>query len=412
MDAFQRAVVPHADRYAAARAYVSGQPFRATARLLYAVVPGRGVVSNEPEALGLRDAGEAGAASRAEAAQARALLDAPPGRATRPFPDVGDLRLLVRTAGGVRFGVGEPLQNVHRAQEGIGRAFVLAGGLALVAALALAAALSYGLTRPLRRMAAVADRVDGGDLAPRMDAHGPRDELRHLATAFDTMLDRLQDAFDRQAAFVADASHELRTPLTVIRGQLEVLARDPDPSPEDVRHVSALVTTEVQRMSRMVDDLLVLAAPTVHLRDVELAPFVAELVDVARATLPDRELELGPVTRVTVRADPDRLAQAVRNLVRNAAEHTAPGGHVRVSASAGARTVTLAVDDDGPGIPPAERDRVFDRFHRLRGTGHKSGGAGLGLSIVRAIAEAHGGRAAAAASDLGGARMTVELPRG
>ena len=165
-------------------------------------------------------------------------------------------------------------------------------------------------------------------------------------------------------------------------------------------------------MSRMVDDLLVLAAPTVHLRNVELAPFVAELVDVAQATLPDRELELGPVAPVTVRADPDRLAQAVRNLVRNAAEHTAAGGHVRVSATAGARTVTLAVDDDGPGIPPAERDRVFDRFHRLPGTGHTSGGAGLGLSIVRAVAEAHGGRAVAGASDLGGARMTVELPRG
>ena len=260
MDAFQRAVVPHDDRYAAARAYVSGQPFRATARLLYAGCPaGRG----QQRAGGARPARRRGGRGRQprRGRAGPALLDAPPGRATRPFPDVGDLRLLVRTAGGVRFGVGEPLQNVHRAQEGIGRAFAWPG------ARARARPRARGRAQ-LRAHPAAAPDGGGGRPGgrwrprPRMDARGPRDELRHLATAFDTMLDRLQDAFDRQAAFVADASHELRTPLTVIRGQLEVLARDPDPSPEDVGHVSALVTTEVQRMSRMVDDLLVLAAPT------------------------------------------------------------------------------------------------------------------------------------------------------
>jgi signal transduction histidine kinase len=401
-------VLGRRDRVAAARAYVGAQPFRATTRLLFAVVPGHAAVSNEPELFGVRDDGEGRRTTSREAREAVAVLTAEPGLRTAPFPDVGDLRLLVRVRDGVRFGVGEPLENLERTQRGIRRTFVVAGGVGLVAALLAAAALSFGVLRPLHRMAGIADRVGEGDLAPRMGASGPRDEVRALASAFDLMLDRLQDAFDRQTAFVADASHELRTPLTVIRGQVEVLARDPDPAPDDVRHVERLVLAEVERMGRMVDDLLVLAAPTVHRRPVRLRGLLRDLVDGFRPTA-DRRFELGEAPEITLEADPDRLAQAIRNLVRNAIQHTASGGRIRLAAEAVGGRVRILVDDDGPGIAPEQRERVFDRFHRVAGE-RRTEGAGLGLSIVKAIAESHGGRAWAEASpDLGGARLVVEL---
>jgi signal transduction histidine kinase len=409
MSAFARTVTASPDPYRAARRYVESQPFRASTRLLFADVPGHPTLSNEPELVGRHENAESTAVTGGEARAARAVLGAPDGLSTRRYPDVGDLRLLVRRAGGVRFGVGEPLESLARTRRGIEGTFLTAGVLALALALLAGVALSFGVTRPLRRMAAIADRVGEGDLAPRMGSGGPDDEVHHLATAFDTMLDRLGDAFDRQTAFVADASHELRTPLTIVRGQLEVLARQPAPSVEDVRHVEGVVLTEVKRMTRMVEDLLLLAAPTVHKQPIQLSSLLRDVLD-ATASTEDRDMQLGPVPDIVVQADADRLIQALRNLLRNAVEHTAPGGIVRLSATHAPRVVRIAVDDDGPGIPPQERSRVFDRFHRAASQSRTATGAGLGLSIVQAIAEAHGGRALAEASSLGGARMIVELP--
>src|SRR4051812_17844451 len=174
-------------------------------------------------------------------------------------------------------------------------------------------------------MARIAARVDAGDLSPRMAQTGRRDEVRALADSFDLMLERLEDAFARQRAFASDASHELRTPLTVIRGQLEVLARIPDPSPADVSHAERLVRTEILRMERLVEDLLVLARADerefLRRRAVDLEPFAAELLDGFRATA-DRRFEFGGVPPGTLEVDPDRLAQALRNLLRNAVEQT------------------------------------------------------------------------------------------
>ncbi|MFL5887411.1 MAG: ATP-binding protein, partial [Thermoleophilaceae bacterium] len=332
---------------------------------------------------------------------------------------VGDVRLLttplVRAGRRVAtLGVGEPLESTERAQRGVAGTFLVAGTLTLLAALVAAFFVAARTARPLGRMAAVAARVDGGDLSPRMEASGPQDEIRVLAESFDHMLDRLEDAFERQRDFVADASHELRTPLTVIRGQLEVLARQPDATAEDVRRVEGLVRTEVLRMQRLVDDLLVLARADgrefLHTRNVDLPPLAAELVDGLRATA-DRRFELGDVPDGTIVADPDRLAQALRNLLRNAIEHTHPGGVVRLAASARGGRVTITVDDDGPGIPPEHRERVFDRFHRTDPARSRAeGGMGLGLSIAQAIVVAHGGEIRAEESPAGGARMTIELP--
>jgi two-component system, OmpR family, sensor kinase len=405
--------------------YVHNQPFRASSTLLFAIVPGAGTSTNRPELFGHArpDNGETPAEQAQENRLSRQLLRTPPGYATLALPDVGNLRLLKRVVhlrGGpsVTIGVGEPLASVAHAQNGVARAFILAGVLALVGALLGAYLIGTRLSRPLRRMAAVAARVDAGDLHPRIhDLGGQGEEVRVLAEAFNHMLDRLTDAFDSQRAFVADASHELRTPLTVIRGQLEVLAAQTGPSGAEVRRVERLVQAEIARISRLVDDLLLLAkaeqAQFLRIEPIELESYVRELWD-GMSLLAERRFELGPVPSGTLRADPDRLAQALRNLIGNAIDHTlAERGLVRmlVEIAPGGR-IRFVAEDDGPGIPAVQRERVFDRFYRTDAARDRaSGGTGLGLAIVRAIVEAHGGLVAGGRSPEGGARIEIELPR-
>jgi two-component system OmpR family sensor kinase len=409
---------------AAATRYVRDQPFGVSSTLLFAIVPGGGTSTNRPELLGraVPDAGETLAQQAQENLVSARLLTVGEDYSTVAFPDVGNLRLLkhrVRLPGGllVTVGVGEPLASVSHAQRGVARAFVLAGILALVGALLASYLIGTRVSRPLRRMAGVAARVDAGDLHPRIhDLGGAGHEVGVLADAFNHMLDRLTDAFASQRAFIADASHELRTPLTVIRGQLEVLAAQPSPSGAEVRRVERLVQSEIARISRLVDDLLLLAnaEQTQFLRteSIDLAPYVHEQWD-AMSLLARRHFELGPVPVGTLKADPDRLAQALRNLVANAIEHTSEGmGLVRMRVERGRRGhIIFIVEDDGPGIPADQRERVFDRFHRTdAGRDRASGGAGLGLAIVRAIAEAHAGGVAAGRSVEGGASVELDLP--
>jgi two-component system, OmpR family, sensor kinase len=230
------------------------------------------------------------------------------------------------------------------------------------------------------------------------------------------MLDRLSAAFAGQRAFVADASHELRTPLTVIRGQLEVLAAQPDPPLEEVRRVERLVQAEVSRITRLVDDLLLLAKSEetqfLHVQAIDVRPYIADLWDGMSLTA-KRRFELSEIPAGTLHADPDRLAQALRNLARNAIEHTAnPDGLVRLDVEQIATDrVRFAVADDGPGIPPDQRELIFDRFHRTDSARDRaSGGTGLGLAIVRAIVLAHSGRVAAGERPGGGAKVELELP--
>jgi two-component system, OmpR family, sensor kinase len=413
---------------AAASRYVRSQPFSASSTLLFAVVPGAGTSTNRPELLsrGAPDDGESASEQEQENRLSERLLSARGGYATLALPDVGNLRVLkrsVRVPGalgrGVRamVGVGEPLAPVARAQQGVARAFVLAGLLALAGALLGAYLIGARLSLPLRRMAAVAARVDAGDLHPRI--HGPGGEgfeVRVLADAFNHMLDRLTAAFAAQREFVADASHELRTPLTVIRGQLEVLAAQDDPAPREVRRVERLVQAEVARMTRLVDDLLLLAKAEqgrfLRVEPIELPAFVQELWHGA-TLLGARRFQLEEVPEGTLLADPDRLAQALRNLLANAIEHTAvERGLVRLRVTGASDRVRFVVEDDGPGIPADQRERVFDRFHRTDGARDRaSGGAGLGLAIVDAIAQAHRGRALAGVAEAGGARIELELPR-
>jgi two-component system, OmpR family, sensor kinase len=409
---------------AAAARYVRAQPYTASSTLLFVLVPGSATVSNHPEVFGAV-AGENGESQAEQARENRAAqeLQRPHvGYSTARVPDVGGMRIREQAVqlGAVRVvvGAGEPLALVESAQHDVARAFLLAGGIVLVLALVASYLAGARVSAPLRRMAAVAARVDAGDLGPRMDVAGARrDEVQVLAESFNHMLDRLAEAFSLQREFVADASHELRTPLTVIRGQLEVLAAQDDPPADEVRRVERLLQAEITRLSRLVDDLLTLtqAERTDLLRPepIELAEFVAELWDGVSLTA-NRRFEQGDVPEGVLIADPDRIAQALRNLARNAIEHTTEdSGLVRLEVErVGRDRVRFAVVDDGPGIAASERERVFERFHRVdAGRAAGAGGAGLGLAIVRAIAEAHGGQVQATDTlDGHGARIELLLP--
>jgi signal transduction histidine kinase len=308
-------------------------------------------------------------------------------------------------------GESTPLSPVEDAQAEVESTFFVAGALTLAAALLAGYLLAARTAAPLRRMAATATAVDGGDLTPRIGAEpSAAVEVRTLADAFDRMLDRLDDAFSRQRRFVSDASHELRTPLTAIRGQLEVLARGEQVEPADVRRVEGVAMVEMARIERLVDDLLTLArldeeAP-LQRREVSIDPFLRRLAEDESVC----EVAIGEIPRGTLRADPDRLTQVIRNLLANARRHAGPSGQVAVSAKASGSRLTIRVEDDGPGIDPLERERVFDRFHRSeKSRDRHSGGSGLGLAIARSIVELHGGRIWIEDSPLGGARVAFEL---
>jgi two-component system OmpR family sensor kinase len=300
---------------------------------------------------------------------------------------------------------------IAEAQSDAEKALVVAGGAALVAALLAGYLLAARTASPLRRFAATAAKVDGGDLSPRLEADpASATELRVLAEAFNGMLDRLDRAFARQRQFVSDASHELRSPLTAIRGQLEVLARSETPSAAEVRRVEAIAMTEMGRVERLVEDLLALAqldegvGPSLH--RVPADSFLRGL-----AGAPPKDTELGEMAGGSIEIDPDLIAQVVRNLLANAHRHAAPNGQVVLSSKDDGNGLVVSVDDDGPGVPTAERERVFDRFHRNEPARDRtSGGSGLGLAIARSIIALHGGRIWIEDSPLGGARVSFALP--
>jgi len=300
---------------------------------------------------------------------------------------------------------------IESAQADTERAFLLAAALTLGAALIAGYLVAARMAAPLRRLAQTAATVNAGDLTPRTRVDPTAvAEVRVLAESFDHMLDRLAEAFSRQRRFVSDASHELRTPLTAIRGQIEVLGRSEQVDREAVRRVERTVLTEMARIERLVDDLLTLArldeGLALERQTISVDPFVQGLVDADPGAASVGELPGG-----TLEADPDRLAQAIRNLLGNARRHAGPAGEVAVGASAEDGSLTIWVDDDGPGIPAAEREEVFGRFYRSEAArDRRSGGSGLGLAITRSIVEAHGGRVWAAESPLGGARVAFELP--
>ncbi len=278
------------------------------------------------------------------------------------------------------------------------------------------AAAAWWLTalalRPLQRVAADVRRRDEQSLEP-LSTIGQPDEVAPLVRALNALLLRLGRSLDTQRAFVADAAHELRSPLTALKLQLQLLQRADNPAGHDA--ATAALASGIERASRLVEQLLTLArtepgAAAAAPQRLELGELVREAVAdtvplaLARGTV----FELSADTPVWVEGERAALAAMVRNLADNAVRYSPPGGRVELRVWTDDGAAVLQVDDAGPGIPQAERERVFDRFYRRGQT--DEAGTGLGLAIVRGVAQRHGATLALDASPLGGLRVTLRLP--
>jgi two-component system, OmpR family, sensor kinase len=287
-----------------------------------------------------------------------------------------------------------------RVVVGVGLGMLLVGSV-------LAWLLADRVLRPVTNVTEAARSISGGDLSRRIPDAG-HDEIGVLTQTFNDMLARLETAFANQQRFVNDAGHELRTPITIVRGHLELLEDDPQERAETL----ALVMDELDRMSRIVDDLLTLAKweQPDFLRPAafELGAFADDVLAKASAIGP-RDWQLDAVTDATVVADRQRVTQALMQLAQNAVQHTEEGDEIGLGVFAGNGEMRFWVRDTGPGIPFEEQAHVFDRFYRAGGE-RRSEGAGLGLSIVQAIAGAHGGRIELASVPGSGATFTIILP--
>jgi signal transduction histidine kinase len=290
---------------------------------------------------------------------------------------------------------------------------MLVGGPALLLLASLAGyALAALALRPVERMRVRAEGIWTHGLHSRLPRTGARDELDRLAATLNESLDRVESGVQREQGFVADASHELRTPLTVLRAELELLGSGPEVSTEELRAEITSAIEEVDRLAELADDLLLLARADGAELEVSAEPIrvgpVLERIGRRLAVLDTGTIEVvEPDPELWVRASEPRLEQALLNIAENALRHG--NGWARIEAHRAGDDVEVHVLDDGPGFPGGFAGSAFDRFSR--GERARTGdGAGLGLAIVRAIAEAHGGRAGAANRPGAGADVWLSLP--
>ena len=395
----------------AATNFIAAQRYHAEALIIAVQARGGRTVSNNADVVAREERREQSAAEGPGG-----VLDAPLGLSTAFAAEAGNMRVLTepivtqgRRVGTLR--VADPLTPVEQAQSSLSRTFLVVGLLALVLAVAVGIGLATLVASPLHRMVRVAAAAEQGDLSVRTGPVRAQGEVKVLSEAFDHMLDRLERAFKRQRDFVSDASHELRTPLAVMRAQVEMLDRETD---ERAQHEgTAQLLRRLDELDRLVGDMLTLASAEagqlIEPRPIELRDFFEDL----RRDLPlfgERDWRVEAVDG-TLYADPDRLTQVVRNLVRNAVAHTTPGDHVQIAARANDHLLEISVTDSGPGIPPEQLEQIFERFHRVDGSRSRdSGGSGLGLAIARAIAEAHGGTIKAESAPGQGATFRIVLP--
>lgn len=295
------------------------------------------------------------------------------------------------------------------------RAVGLAGAGVVVLGTLGAAVLTLVVSRralaPVERLRRESEAITASDLHRRLPEPERLDELGALARTLNSMLERLDTSQRRQQRFVSDASHELRTPVAALAGGLEVALRSPETV--DWPEAAERAVAQARRLQHLIDDLLVLARI-----DEGAAPAATELVDLDDVVLEQVAalrvgarvpIDVGAVSSAVAVGDRQRLGQVVTNLLANAVRHAAAGVAVSVFERDGWSWVT--VDDDGPGVPAAAREQVFERFARLEAArARDGGGAGLGLAICRTIARAHGGEVGVADSPLGGARFWLRVP--
>jgi len=279
--------------------------------------------------------------------------------------------------------------------------------------LAFAFAVSGRVLSPVSDLRDAARSVSGANLRRRIDVDGD-DELADLGRSFNAMLDRLEAAFSTQRDFIRDISHELRTPIAVVRGHLELIGEGAVTDPGERAATINLVTGELDRMTRFVEDLLLLAKSEqpdfLRLETVPLDEICVDVERNGRALASGREWSVEVRSRASVVVDRQRLTQALASLVRNAIEHTGPGDGVAVGADVESGIARFWVRDTGTGIPRAEQSRVFDRFARGGASRRRYEGSGLGLAIVKVIAETHGGSVSVESAPGEGATFTIALP--
>lgn len=290
-------------------------------------------------------------------------------------------------------------------------AAVVSAGVAFVGLVLLAAVgwwLSGRLLRPVRLLRDAITQVSDADFSRRIPVRG-RDDISMLAETFNGMVDELEDAFSSQRRFLDDASHELRTPIAILRGHLELLDLD---DPERSRRTVVMLIDELDRMRRLVDDITLLAAAArpdfVTDQPIEADRFIDEIADKARP-LGRRRWTVESRIEATFAGDKQRLTQALLQLADNAVKFTSDGDEIAFGVAHGDGTLRLWVRDTGQGIDPADAARIFERFARAR-SGRTTEGSGLGLSIVTAIAESHGGRVGLTSAPGTGSVFTIELP--
>ena len=292
----------------------------------------------------------------------------------------------------------------------------LFGGTALAMVFGAGGSVLIGarVVRPLQRIVRASAAVADGDLQTRV-ALPPGNEIGQLGAAFDQMVARTAESFAAQQRFVADAAHELRTPLTAIGGSVEMLQLGAvDHQPEKRRRLLASIGREVDRMGRLVNDLLLLSRldqrPSMQLETFDLRAQLGEVVEQMRLVAPDYHWQLDAPLTLTAHGHPDQLHQVWLNLVSNAQQHTPAGGVITVTALNG-NGVTVRISDTGSGIPADEVAHVWERLYRVdKARTRVAGGHGLGLAIVESIVQGHGGTAAIT-SELGvGTTVTVQLP--
>ena len=306
-------------------------------------------------------------------------------------------------------------QVVSQLSRGLTAVSFTALGAAAVVSVGLGWLIAGRMLRPLQEIAVAARRASASTLHERIAMQGPSDELRELADTFDAMLARLETAFEAQRSFVANASHELRTPLAIMRTEVDVTLADPQASGKDLRRMADTVRTAVARSEDIIDGLLVLAESE-QLADKErvaLDALVEEAIGDHSQASEERELSFAAnLEPVEVQGDRALLERLVENLIDNAVKYAKEGSVIEASVATAPQTVSLRIATAGEVIGPDELPRLFERFYRL-GTSRSrnDGGAGLGMAIVAAVAETHGGSATADGPPTGGLVVTVTLPR-
>jgi signal transduction histidine kinase len=325
------------------------------------------------------------------------------------------------TGGSLGFPPGSPEAKVARVVEqqivnGALHRLLVEYVVALVAMTAISVFTGWLLAgralAPLREITATARRVSGENLGERIALTGPADELRELADTFDGMLGRLDAAFASQRHFVANASHELRTPLAIMRTEVDVALADPDASVDELRAMGEAILETVDRCERLIGSLLVLArsqATTGHEERVDVAALVGDIVTDMRAQASEAQIQVRTTLQPAyVDADPGLLERLIANLIDNGIHHNVPGGSLAISTEVDEGRVRLVVANGGSRVDPADVQELTQPFRRLTRT---RSGFGLGLSIVRSVAEAHGGAVSLGAPVTGGLVVMVDLPR-